>query len=172
MRESVDTVHNDYTDLKMMISRQKEEIKQVLTDKIENSKQLDKITTKNLKKENDLLKTRIDVLEQNQLFNNVMLTGIQEGPFEPYSTTKLWVHKMIAVTIVTRNSEDDLNTAKMMEITSCNRVSKFRHNYSRPISVTFAKRDDKELFLSNKKQLPEGIFAKSFLCMLNAIETD
>ena len=48
--------------------------------------------------------------------------------------------------------------AQKVDITSCNRVSKFRQNYSRPISITFAKRDDKELFLSNKNSLPGGIF--------------
>ena len=101
----------------------------------------------------------MEALEQNQLTNNVILTGVQEGPFEPYSTTKLRVYEMIAATIASGNSEDDLNMAQKVDITSCNRVGKFRHNYSRPISITFAKRDDKELFLLNKKRLPEGIFA-------------
>ena len=101
----------------------------------------------------------MEALEQNQLTNNVILTGVQEGPFEPYSTTKLRVYEMIAATIASGNSEDDQNMAQKVNITSCNRVGKFRHNYSRPISITFAKRDDNELFLSNKKHLPEKIFA-------------
>ena len=100
----------------------------------------------------------MEALEQNQLTNNVILTGVQEGPFELYSTTKLRVYEMIAATIASGNSEDDLNMAQKVDITSCNRVGKFRHNYSRPISITFAKRDNKELFLLNKKHLPEGIF--------------
>ena len=102
LRESVNTVHNDYTDLKKTISKQKEEIKNELADKIEtNSKQLHKITVENqyLKKENETLKSRMEALEQNQLTNNVILTGVQEGPFEPYSTTKLRVYEMIAATI-------------------------------------------------------------------------
>ena len=92
LRESVNTVHSDYTDLKKTISKQKDEIKQELTDKIKtNLKQLQKISAENqsLKKENETLKSRMEALEQNQLVNNVILTGIQEGPFEPYSTTKL-----------------------------------------------------------------------------------
>ena len=97
----------------------------------------------------------MEALEQNQLTNNVILTGVQEGPFQPYSTTKLRVHEMIAATIASGNSEDDLNEAQKVYITNCNRVGKFRHNYSRPISITFTKRDDKELFLSNKRHLPE-----------------
>ena len=66
---------------------------------------------------------------------------------------------MIAVTINSSDSAKDLETAKQIEITSCDRVEKFCHNFPRPISVTFAKRDDKESFLSNKWQLPTGIFA-------------
>ena len=66
---------------------------------------------------------------------------------------------MIAVTINLGNAADDLETAKRIEITSCNRVGKFGHNYPRPISVTFTRRDDKEAFLSNRHQLPSGIFA-------------
>ena len=162
IRESVNTVHSDYMDLKKTISKQNEEIKNELVDKIEtNSKQLHKITVENqyLKKENETLKSRIEALEQNQLNNNVILTGVQEGPFEPYSTTKLRVYEMIAATLASANSENDLNVAQKVNITNCNRVGKFRHNYSRPISITFAKRDDKEVFLSNKKHLPEGIYA-------------
>ena len=162
LRESVNTVHSDYMDLKKTISKQKEEIKNELADKIEtNSKQLHKITVENqyLKKENETLKSRMEALEQNQLTNNVILTGVQEGPFEPYSTTKLRVYEMIAATLASGNSENDLNVAQKVDITSCNRVGKFRHNYSRPILIMFAKRDDKEVFLSNKKCLPEGIYA-------------
>ena len=162
LRESVNTVHSDYTDLKKTISEQKEEIKNELADKIEtNSKQLHKITVENqyLKKENEILKSRMEALEQNQLTNNVILTGVQEGLFEPYSTTKLRVYEVIAATLASGNSKNNLNMAQKVDITSCNRVSKFRHNYSRPISITFTKRDDKEVFLSNKKCLPEGIFA-------------
>ena len=88
-----------------------------------------------------------------------MITGIQEGPYDQYNTTKLWVQEMIAVTVNSGNAAKDLETAKGIEIVCYNRVGKFRHNYPRPISVTFVKRDDKEAFLSNKWQLPSGIFA-------------
>ena len=162
LRESVDTVHTDYKDLKETISKQKEDMKQELTDKIDyNTKHLQAIASENkiLKKENGFLKNRLDVLEQNQLVNSVMITGIQEGPFEQYNTMKLRVQETIAVTIKSGNSAEDLETMKRIEITSCNRVGKFRHNYTRPITVTFTKRDDKETFLSNKRCLPVGIFA-------------
>ena len=65
LRESVDTVHDDYKDLKLTISMQKNELKQELSNKIEkNMQQLDKISSENilLWKEKNLLKTRIDAL--------------------------------------------------------------------------------------------------------------
>ena len=125
-----------------------------------NTKQLSLISDKNklLCKENTELKSRLDKIEQSQLRNNVLVTGIQEGPYEQYSTTKLRIQEMIAVTINSGNVVQDLETAKSIEITDCKWLGKYRNNYARPISVTFAIRDDKESFLSNKHQLPNGIY--------------
>ena len=164
--ESVETVHQDYADLKQTISKQKEDIKQDLTDKIEkNTSQLIEINKENkfLRKENNELKSRLDRIEQNQLTNNVILTGIPEGPYEQYSITKLRVQEMIAHTIGSGDVNDDLEKAKAIEITRCSRVGKFRHNNARPISITFGTKDDKEAFLSCKKKLPSGIFANDKL---------
>ena len=162
LRESVDTIHEDYADLKQTISKQKEDLKQELADQIDrNISQLNEVTHKNkiLHKENENLRTWLDHIEQNQLSNNVIITGIQEGPYEQYSTTKLRVQGIIVVTIDSGDTAADLEKAKGIEITSCNRVGKFRHNQSRPISVTFSTRDDKETLLSCKKKLPTGVYA-------------
>ena len=100
LRESVETIHQDYADLKQTISKQKDNIKQDLTDKIEkNTTQLIEINKENkvLRKENNKLKSRLDHIEQNQLSNKVIITGIPEGPYEQYSITKLRVQEMIAL---------------------------------------------------------------------------
>ena len=146
--------------------KQKEEIKHELIDKIDkNTTKLVEMSQENkvLCKENESLKSRLDHIEQNQLSNNVVITGIPEGPYEQYSITKLRVQEMIAVTIDSGNREDDLIKAKEIDITSCNRVGRYKHNVARPISVTFATRDDKESFLSGKRKLPSGIFANEEL---------
>ena len=70
---------------------------------------------------------------------------------------------MITVTIDSGDTEADLAKAKGIEITSCNRVGRFKHNVARLISVTFSTRDDKESFLSSKRKLPTGIFANEEL---------
>ena len=122
LRESVNTVHQDYADLKHTISKQKEELKQDLSDKIDkNTTQLIEVSNENkiLWKENEDLKTRLDCIEQNQLSNNVIITGIPEGPYEQYSTTKLRVQETIAVTIDSGDTDADLDKAKGIEITSC-----------------------------------------------------
>ena len=123
LRESVDTVHHDYADLKQTISKQKEELKQDLADKIDkNTNQLMEVSHKNkiLQKENEHLKTSLHCIEQIQLLNNVIITGIPEGPYEQYSITRLRVQEMIAVTIDSGDTEADLAKAKGIEITSCN----------------------------------------------------
>ena len=166
LRESVETVHQDYADLKQTISKEKDDIKQDLTDKIEkNTSQLIEINWENkvLRKENNKLKSRLDCIEQNQLTNNVILTGIPEGPYEQYSITKLRVQEMIAHTIDSGDVNDNLKKAKAIEITRCSRVGTFRHNNARPISITFGTKDDKEAFLSCKKKLPSGIYANDKL---------
>ena len=92
LRESVETVHHDYADLKQTIYKQKEELKHELVDKIDkNTSQFIEISHENkiLHKENEQLKTRLDQIEQNQLSNNIIITGIPEGPYEQYSNTKL-----------------------------------------------------------------------------------
>ena len=157
-----DSVKSDYTDLKHTITKQKDELQKELIHKIDgNTKQLSFISEENklLRKENTELKSRLDTIEQNQLRNNVLVSGIQEGPYEQYNTIKLRIQEMIAVTINSGNAVQDLETAKGIEIIDCKRLGKYRNNYSRPISVTFATRDDKEMFLSNKRTLPDGIYA-------------
>ena len=123
LRESVNTVHSDYKDLKQVITKQKDEIKHELINKIDkNTSKLVEISQENriLCKENESLKSRLDRIEQNQLSNNVMIAGIPEGPYEQYGITKLRVQEMIAVTIDSGDREDDLNKAKEIDITSCN----------------------------------------------------
>ena len=109
------------------------------------------------------MKSRLDRIEQSQLLNNVIITGIPEGPYEQYSITKLRVQEMIAHTIDSGDVNDDLKKAKAIEITRCSRVGKFRHNNARPISITFGTKDHKEAFLLSKKKLPSGIYANNEL---------
>ena len=153
LRESVDTMHADYTDLKQTIAKQTSTTTQDLSGKIEsNGKQLTSIAVENksLCKENKELWDRLTKLESVQLSNNIIITGIQEGPFEPYCATKLRVQEMIATTINSSDATADLETVKKVKITECSHIGKYRHDRARPVSVTFKLHVDKELFLSCK----------------------
>ena len=95
-----DSVKSDYTDLKHTITKQKDELQKELVHKIDsNTKQLSFISEENklLCKENTELRSRLDTIEQSQLRNNVLVTGIQEGPYEQYNMTKLRIHEMIVL---------------------------------------------------------------------------
>ena len=80
----------------------KKVVKQEVFHKMEsNTQQLNTSTADNKhpRKENDMLKDRLLKIEQTQIGNNIIITGIQEDPFEPYQTTKLRVQEMMAPTV-------------------------------------------------------------------------
>ena len=82
-----DSVKLDYADLKQTITKQKEELQKELVHKIDNNtKQLSLISDENklLRKENTELKSRLDKIELGQLRKNVLVTGIQKGPYEQW----------------------------------------------------------------------------------------
>ena len=104
------------------ISKPKHDIKQELAQQINVNTAI--LTT--IAEENKHLKRQATLeIEQAQLSNNIIITGIQEGSFEPYHTTKLWVQEMIMTTINSYHADKDLETAKQIEITCGSRVGNF-----------------------------------------------
>ena len=89
----------------------------------------------------------------------MILTGLTEQPWENYKVTKQRV--MDTITAALGPSEEDKSSshASMVDISSCSQVGSPRPNYDRPISVTFQKKEDRELLMYNKKHLPTRIFA-------------
>ena len=111
----MDTVHADYFDLKIAISKQASMATADLVSKIEsNTSELTNIAieNQNLCKENKELRDRLSKVKATQLSNNIIITSIQEGPFEPYHTIKHRVYEMIAITIDSGDKQADLETAK------------------------------------------------------------
>ena len=68
------------------------------------------------------------------------------------------VAEVISGTIGQMGDETIMAEARKIEISNCSRLGNFRLNNSRPISVTFQRKDDKEKILANKKYLPPGIY--------------
>ena len=105
MRVLKDSVHSDYAKLEgiistqqmtiarleSLISTQQQELIGDISNKMENTNsQILNCLEENhlLWKENHELKERLNKIELTQLGNNVIISGMQEQPWEGYTTTK------------------------------------------------------------------------------------
>ena len=104
------------------------------------------------------MKEHLTQIELAQLENNVIISGMQEQPWETYDTTK----ERIIDTIVAAMGGEDQETAQLearkIEITCCSRKGRYQLGRLRPISVTFQCKGDKKRLLENKRNLPTGIY--------------
>ena len=175
LRESMD---EKYTKLETVIEKQKEDMSKDI-EKIEKTLESHKAEiSSNINSNNDLttarinsiinenkklrqvnvkLLERIQRIESQQLSNNVIITGISENPWEGYEVTKQRVCDTIAASIGEVGDASCQERAQQTEIACCSRVGRYKPNYSRPISVTFQKKEDKESLLSRRRNLPSGI---------------
>ena len=86
-------------------------------------------------------------IEQNQLKNNVIITGIPEQQWETYNTTKQRVQDTIANALKSSSDEErQVNTVTTQdtEITYCTRVGRYHPGKYRPISVAFQCQEDRD----------------------------
>ena len=96
----------------------------------------------------------------SQLDNNVIITGIQEGPWEDFNVTYQCVHDIITSSLSSEGtpSTEAIEEAKKIQIVSCKQLGKFQMNKSCPITTTFQYKEDKENLMAGKKNLPRGIY--------------
>ena len=159
-KEMAEELHKIETSL---IQHKEELTQQFKNDIQENKDNISHIVTENkcLKKENAALKERLSQIEQNQLKNNVIITGIPEQPWETYNTTKQRVRDTIASALKSNSDEErQVNSAvaQNTEITYCTHIGRYRPGFYRPISVTFQHQEDKEILMSGKSNLPPGLY--------------
>ena len=84
------------------------------------------------------LKKRLNKIELTQLGNNVIISGMQEQPWEGYTMTKERVYKTIASAMGGSNLEETMKDTRKIDITCCTRIGKYHLNCPRPISITFS----------------------------------
>ena len=117
--------------IEMVITNQKAEIVSEINDKVEvNAKNISCILEENkmLKKENDNLKGRLSRIEQIQLSNNILISGIPEQKWEPYETTKQRIYDTFASAMSNvnpNNADTALREATTIEISYCSRIGKY-----------------------------------------------
>ena len=167
MRSLQNTVHHDITDLQNVVTQQKiditkleesvidtkHDIRKFLTKKIDNNAQkIKSIMDKNkvLKRENEKLKERMCKLEKLQLENNVLISGQPEEAWGSYDRTKQIVFDTITSSLSSSENEAAIRSVGKVEIASCKWTGRYKMGWPRPISVTFHRKDDKQILLENK----------------------
>ena len=107
---------------------------------------------------NESLSKRVCALEDRILQNNIIIHGIQEGPWETEEIRQEKLYYAFSDTVLGRTIEERMDTARTMYITSSKRIGKFRQMSSRPISVEMLYKSDAEYLLRNRRHFSEGIF--------------
>ena len=121
------------------------------------------LENKQLKRENQNLRERLDRLETAQLSNNIIITGIEEQTWKPVEVTKQRVYDTIAVTIESSDGNTALEEAYKVDVAHCSRVGKYKPNVNRPITVTFQRREDKDRLMKMKSRWPTGVYVNNEL---------
>ena len=132
------------------------------TDEISTLKQENNVLRykcNQLEQEQQLLKDRLDRIENAQLENNLILHGVEESTAWEYPETRY--AKIIEHLAPTMNAEtaiEQRDMARTLSIKKTVRLGRFNLDRCRPISITFAKLEDVEYLLANKRYLPKGIY--------------
>ena len=77
---------------------------------------------------------------------------------EPYEITKTRVYETLASALSKGDLMESMDEARKIEMIGCNRVGRYRMNRAWPISVIFARYDDKENVMKNKRNLPGSVY--------------
>ena len=174
MRSLRNTVHHDISGLQTTVTRQKDDItnlqesvtntnqdlRKLLEEKFEkindNEHKIKNLIEENkqIRRDNIKLKERLVKLEKQQLDNNVLITGQPEEAWEPYERTKQIVIDTMTTALKPTVDERELRPKSIVEISSCRRIGRYKMGRSRPISVTFHRKEDKQKLLENKRNLP------------------
>ena len=165
LRESVHSdynkLHADYVKLQESIASRSSEIAEKLSLKIDvNTEKISQLINENklLRRENASLKERITKFESNQVRNNIIISGIPEGKWEPYDTTVARLYDTIATAFSSGDIDRALEEARQIEIVCCNRIGRYQMGRHRSISATLHNYADKEKIMQHKKNLPSGIY--------------
>ena len=145
-------VSTELVKLNESITAQKTEITATVEKRIgaSNEKLEQALQNRSLKKSNMALQERLSRIEATQLDNNVILTGIQEQQWERYEITHRRVINIIAEAIKPIEGSNATMRVGNVLISNCKRIGTYRMNYSRPISIAFQRKEDKDLLMSNK----------------------
>ena len=108
-------------------------------------------------KENEDLKMKVKNMERSMKENNLIFSGLTEGPWETTFITYDKIYQAIA-SIMSRNKKERLEKAKEINIVNAKRIGRYIQERNRPICVKFASNLDVARIMDNKKQLKDGVY--------------
>ena len=79
--------------------------------------------------------------------------------WEPYEITKTRVYETLASVLSKGDLMASMDEARKIELIGCSRIGRYQMNRAQPISVIFAKYDDKENVMKKKRNLPGGVYS-------------
>ena len=111
----------------------------------------------NILKENEELKMKLRNMERNMKENNLIFSGLMEGPWETTFIRYDKIYQAISC-IMSGNRKERLEKAKEINIVNAQRIGRYSHERNRLVCVKFACNLDVARIMDNKKKLKDGVF--------------
>ena len=125
--------------------------------RLEDDNKILKTHCEHILKENEDLKMKVRNMERSMKENNLIFSGLTEGPWETTFITYEKIYQAIA-SIMSGNKKERLEKAKEINIVNAKRIGRYSHERNRPICVKFACNLDVARIMDNKKQLKDGVY--------------
>ena len=155
LQDLVTPIQRDLRDLKSAFNEQsvkKEDLTEIQTEQHVLHQRVDKLGEAHKK-----MKSKMDMIEEQILETNLIFHGLAEEEWEKEVARQKKIHHAIQSTL-SDEIEDKEDHSKTFEIVKSRRIGKYTENRVRPISVTFARKNQMEEVLNNKRKLPDGIY--------------
>ena len=117
-----------------------------------------------MEKENIILKNRLSDIKNKLLENNIVMHGVEESFEESESQRKMKVKAMISHIVNRNTAAERMEVVENIPIEWTERLGRYNEQRSRPISIKFVNKQDCDLLLQCKKQLPDGIYVDREYC--------
>ena len=111
-----------------------------------------------VEQENKRLNNKVNLLEDKLLEGNIIFQGIPESLWEPSATTKEKVLTAILHTISGSDQEDKMNQARGIPIKDVRCIGRYVAMKTYPVLVEFCHKADADYLLSNRSNLPRGVY--------------
>ena len=133
------------------------QLHQMILKKLEDDNKKLQTHCENILKENEELKMKLRNMEMNMKENNLIFSGLTEGPWETTFTRYDKIYQAISC-IMSGNKKERIEKAKEINIVNAQRIGRYSQERNRLVCVKFACNLDVARIMDNKKKLKDGVF--------------